>query len=508
MEDTRQSVWRYFILILIIFFLLRLTLFWIPIIDVDESIYALFAKVWFAGGKPYINCVETKPLGIYLFYGIIFKLAGPYNMTAVHIITTLWIFLTSYILYLIVRLFGSHRGGLLAALFYGVFTTTYTPKVIATTIEPIMMLPIALHIYLWLKFEDRKALKYAFLSGISLSAALLLKYQAGINLIIMIIYLFLVHPLVIKDTPLSLRLKGLCYFIIGLIPLSALMIIYLKAVGSLDAFLYWTITGSLSYIEAGSSTINMLRQFLTRIMPFLAATALLWILLWSRVRNLIKIRASRHEWLILLWLILSIVPVAAGRRFYGHYFILILPPLAILAGHQLDLWWQKERSHVLKTLVVIAIVLPAIGCLIPRFFIDKTYKAFGEDNPNDYRPIANYISKHTSKDQRIVVWGFAPLIYWYSERLPATRFFWSDLLAGRVPASDPRNKKPASPLFWEMFFEDMETQRPVYFVDTSPASLHDYEHFPIDDYPALRAYLNDRYKIEATVNKAVVYKRR
>ena len=501
-----------FLFILAAYLALRLSLLWIPIVDVDEAIYALFAKVWFSGGIPYIDCVETKPLGIYFLYGVIHKIFGHYNMLAVHIFTILWMFATGCILYLIVRLFGSKRAGLFAALFYGVFTTTYTPKIIATTIEPIMMLPIALHIYLWLKYEGTRSKNLAFLSGVALSMALVLKYQAGIHLVLLPFYLFIIHPVFIKDTPFVVCLKGLFHFLMGLLPIPAVMLLYLYNVDALDGFIFWTLKGSMDYITGGSNLIDVPKQILTRFLPFVVASGVLWWLMARRLKDIFKASTNRNEWLIFAWFLFSFAPVAAGSRFYGHYFIIIVPALSIIAAHQLDLWLEKGTGGLAKGIVVAAILIPAIGCLVPRFFTDRLYKMTGEDNPKDYKPIAAYVEAHTTQGERIAVWGFAPLIYWDSGRLPATRFFWSDLLVGRVPALKIKRGEAMSALTpmqaaWEMFFSDLERHKPVYFIDTSPAALHDYEHFPVSKYPRLADYLAANYKEEANVGGTLIYRR-
>lgn len=57
-----------------------------------------------------------------------------------------------------------------------------------------------------------------------------------------------------------------------------------------------------------------------------------------------------------------------------------------------------------------------------------------------------------------------------------------------------------------MFFEDLEKNKPVYFVDTTPAALHDYEHYPIRNYPKLEKYLNEKFVFEAEVSGAAVYR--
>lgn len=512
-----KTITRCFLGILAVFILLRLPLFWTPVIDMDEAIYSLFTKVWFSGGLPYIDCVETKPLGIYFIYGVIFELFGYYNMLAVHVFTVLWMFLTSIVLYLITKRFSGVRAGLIAALFYAVFTTTYTPKIIASVIEPIMLLPVALQMFFWMKYEEQERDIYAFLSGVAFSTAIVLKYTAGIYFVMMLIYIFAFQP--------KAKIKSFMLFCIGSVVLPMIMAAYLYKKDVFDAFMFWTVSGSFDYISGGAASIDITKQIITRALPFIAGTAILWIFTVARLKALYSschcerseaipmIQLRKKEWLIWLWLVMSFAPVIAGKRFYGHYFLMLVPPLSVLAALQMDKWWSVSKRTWLKYVAVGFIVLAGVGCLVPRFMMDKIYTKLGEDNPKDYAPVADYIKAHTENSDKIAVWGFAPLIYTRSERLPAFRFFWSDLMAGRVPAARQENglamqDSPGTKLAWKMFFEDIEKNKPVYFIDTAPAALHDYEHFPMSDYPELSRYVKDNFKTEAVVNGVVVYRRR
>ena len=491
----------YFLAILAVFVILRLPLFWTPVMDVDEAIYALFSRIWFGGGVPYVDCVETKPLGIYFIYGAIFEVFGYYNMLAIHIFTVIWMFVTSIFIYRITRMLSSDaRAGLLAALFYAVFTTTYTPKIVAALIEPFMLLAVVLQVYFWMKYEEKPVGACALLSGFFFSCAIVMKYTAGIYFIMMLIYICL--------SPRK-RFRGFLYFIAGAVPIPLAMVSYLYAKGSLPAFLFWTVSGSLDYVAGGSASIDVTKQLVTRVLPFLAGTAALWIFLAARVRGLTRKMADKREWLVWLWLVLSVAPVAAGKRFYGHYFLMLVPPLCILSAMEIRRWW---KNSAVRYLVISFVILAGVGCLIPRFMMTSLYARLGEDDPKSYAKVASYVRAHTLPGDKILVWGFAPMIYLQSDRLPATRFFWSDLAAGRVPAARQDNglalqNMPITRLAWKLFFEDMEKNRPLYFIDTSPAGFHGYRHFPIGDYPALSKYIDDSFTKEAVVDGAVIYKR-
>jgi hypothetical protein len=290
------------------------------------------------------------------------------------------------------------------------------------------------------------------------------------------------------------------------------MVLYLYSIGALDGFIRWNILGNTDYIKEGAATISIGGQFVKRVLPYIASTILIWITTSAAIFRLTRERPiSKHGVLMILWFILSIVPVSTGYRFYGHYFLLLLPPMAVLSSKYLAGLFINSGRKSLKALVIFGIALPAIGFTCARFYMDNLYKMTGEDNPADYVAIAQYVSANTDPSDKILAWGYAPLVYWYAERLPATRFFWSDLLTGRVSGTkgvsiykDPLEGDPA---IWRMFFDDLEKHRPIYIIDTTPANLHDYKAFPITIYPALHDHIQKNYREEITIRKTVFYRR-
>lgn len=516
MKDSR---WLKFALLLaVVLVFLRLPSLLHPIIDVDEAIYALFARIWFDGGIPYLNCVETKPLGIYFFYGLIFSIFGKFNMLAVHATTIIVVGITAYVIHLIASELYSRKAGFWAALFYIVFTTAFIPKIMATMIETIMLLPVTLQFYCWIRFEKEDRTKFAIASGLAFGAACLFKYQAGMNLIVFLLYLGLVKPFIIKNLRYFEAWEGFGRFLIGAVIPPIIMIGYLAHIGALGSFLFWNIRGNIEYISEGAASINLFHQIAARVLPYIASTALIWVLSITCIVLLVRKNRDQpaapqkavQEWLIALWFILSIVPVSTGYRFYGHYFLLLMPAMSILASSVADTVWSDPSRVWARRLIVIWLVLPALGFFSARFFIPDINRVFHEDNLADYKPLAQYVAEHTNPDDRIVAWGYAPLVYWYSQRLPATRFFWSDVLTGRVPGRTTKEKntdKYAMPETWDMFLSDIERNRPVYVIDTAPANLHDYGDFPITRYPRLSEYVQKNYREEANVDGAVFYRR-
>lgn len=523
-----EITWKHGFFVLLIIFILRAPAFWTPILDIDEAQFAGFADAILYGGVPYISSLDTKPLGIYYFFSAIFWLFGKNDMIAVHAFTALWVGLTAYFIYRISNKLYSPRAGLIAALYYAVFTTTYIPKFISTSIVILMMLPLTMSIDTFLSWEQTGKKWYLWLAGIFWGLACLFKYQAGINLVVIGFYLLIFRPLYLDRSLSKMKVKAFLIFVAGGLITGLLFVLHLFALGAWDAFVFWSLKGSLAYIEAATSLTYFWSNLAVRGMSIVASAFLLWFFAMRRSGHLIQdlFRASRHrrlkceEYLILIWLCFSVIPVCTGGKFYGHYFLQLYPALCVLAAGSTMRFFSWLRTGVPTRakqwaygLFVAGILIPSIGFFGARLYADQIYAAIGEENPKNYRPIAEYVKKRSKDGDRIFVWGFATPVYYYSDRIPASRFLWCDWMTGRVSGT-----RSARDVFfdttsyitrgsWQMFFEDMANNNPVYFIDTSPGNYHDYGKYPISKYPALMKWLNENYRFEKRVAGADIYRR-
>ncbi len=507
------------LIVLALIFLLRLPAFWTPIVNVDESQFAGFADWLLHGGLPYVSSLDTKPLGIYWFFAAIFYLFGRNNMIAVHVVTALWVAATALFCYLIAKETYSRRAGFWAALFYAVFSAAYVPKFIATSITIVMMLPLAASIYCILIWERRQQGGWMFASGLLWGIACLFKYQAGINLLVAGAYLILARPILKKGS--GIRIGELVLFVAGGAAVGALFALYLYSIGVWDDFVFWSIGGSNAYIEHGTNLTPFWKNLSVRGGSFVASTLLIWILAAAASIRMIRddfIAGTEKErpvgrHLILIWLLLSIIPVCTGGKFYDHYFIQLLPQLCALGGGAAAASMARPR-RALTWLIIAGMLIPSAGFFAARLASDRIYDALGEENPDEYRAIGEYIGERTGEGDTIFVWGFATPVYFFSNRLGASRFLWCDWLTGRVSGT-PQAKDPSfktlrlmTPGSWNVFFEDMEKNRPAYFVDTSPGNHHDYGKYPISGYPALSDFVRRNYELESSIDGADIYSRK
>lgn len=512
MLPKKYSVFWVFVIALFISIVLRLPSLWVHVIDVDEAIWAVCSKMWLQGYIPYIDFLDNKPLGIMAFMALIFKIFGSTNLLFVHAVTIIIVAVTACILFLITKEMSNERAGFFASFLYVVFMTNYIPKVISTNIETLINLPLSISILTLIISYRKNASRNLFFSGLCLAIACCFKYQGGIVglLVSGAIFLRPPHKGQINGYLISV-VKGLSWFFIGTLIPVLFHTSYLYYHGALDAFVLWTLRGSVSYISAGDIVLFNAGRILTRFGTYVLASLPLWILAIAKIISGLQSnrKAQWKEQIVIAWFVLSSIAVFTGWRLYGHYFLLWIPAMSILGGQQLDV---LRGRHLISNVIICSIIVITIGFAIPRYNFDLVNRITGEDNPYDYIPIAKAVGQETKQDDHIFVWGYAPSIFYFSDRLPASHFPSSDWLSGRnslpgkIQNIDPKNF--VNKCAWELWREDMERYSPVYIIDASPAKLHDYEFYPMHNYIVLMDYVRRFYEFERKVNGAVFYRRK
>ncbi len=483
----------------------RLPTLFHPFIDVDEALFAIFAKIWQHGGIPYIHAVETKALGVYCFYTLASWLSGSLpeiNMVAVHLLTIVWMGLTAWVVGRIASRVANERVGLWAALLFVIFSACFVPKIVAASMTTLLLLPMCIAMDLILRDDDARTSLMSFAAGLMVAAATLIKYQAGIMIFVILGYLWSCR------TSWRTALRHSVFFIIGGLPLPAIMLGYLHHLGALQDFWYWNFGGSMHYIASGAGTIDLAAKLKSHVLPYLACTFPIWILTGMQLRQWWRQGRSGRKPLetgVWIWFFLCIIPVCLGKRFYGHYFLILMPQLCILSAMQ---FVSKRRRWVVPATAILF-----IATLIPRYYPRPIYDRMHEEIISDYQLYGDYLKSHTQSEDRILVWGFSPAIYWYADRLPATRFLWSDVLVGRAPGLQGSIEatmdfsKLERPELWEMFYADLNAHTPAYIIDMAPTGMHNYTRFPMSRYPRLMDYLASNYIQESDLNGAKVYRR-
>lgn len=509
---------KYLIIISVVIALLRIPGLYQPVLDIDECAFTEFANKILEGFTPYVDIVDNKPPLTYYFFALVFIFFGKNNLIAVHVVTTLIVIGTALLVFRTGTYLKDERSGIVAAIIFTALAHTYEPKYISTSGEILINLPLIISAYLYLKYEmQRSHIPLLIISGISLGIAALINYKAGILAGVFILQsaavsIFRKRGVILKEF-FKLTIVGSA----TLVPIIIIILIFYRQ-GNLDAFLNWGFLYNFRYIETGSQTMPLLKPF-ARTGYFIFCSLPAWLLVIVHIRrngieharNIIRgEREPLHLLFLISWLLLSFYTATLGGRTYGHYFIQIIVPLALLSGYAYsDISFTGRWRNIFWGFFVILTII----FFAARIDITRTYQLINYPNwqaDENYQLVGRYLKDHSPEGSMIYAWGYATPIYYYSNRRCSARFLISDYISGRVfgtPNDSRIIKSKLNRAAWKDFMEDLHAYPPAYFIDTSPANHYGYGRFPIRNYPELYRSITENYRLETTINKIDIYRR-
>jgi hypothetical protein len=244
--------------------------------------------------------------------------------------------------------------------------------------------------------------------------------------------------------------------------------LWLWAAGVFPQFWFWTVTYGSKYasavplVKASDVTGAMLKAVVG---PNLVFWLLPWVgalMMWWDERL-----DGRRRFLLTALFLCSAVSISIGFYFREHYFIQLLPVLALLiavaVSRSIRLLRGDQSIELFLALAVLVVSVLAAGAVLigngsiwftyaPRKAVEEIY---GTTVFGDARDVAELIKTNTASTARIAVIGSEPEVYFYSRRRSATGHIYTYALMER---------QPHALAMQEEFIREVETNRPEYVV--------------------------------------------
>jgi len=228
---------------------LRAPTFLVSAIDWDEGLYVLIASQWLSGHPPYTTVFEIKPIGIFAIFAAALGAFGE-SIASIRLLTVAIVCLTSVVLLLIARrTLHSELAGLLAAISYPVLSLGL--QGLSSNTELFFILFDVLGLLLLLLstsnsgMERRKVSLYALAAGLSLGAAVQIKYIVGIEIVLFIAYFVLIRYRSLHHASMILAMVAIG----GVLP-TLVAVGYLWTQDVLDLFLASNFDANRRYVVA------------------------------------------------------------------------------------------------------------------------------------------------------------------------------------------------------------------------------------------------------------------
>lgn len=429
--------------------LLRLPGLLYPIYSADEASTATLAEGILRGGVLYHAVADRKPPLVPYLYAAIMWATGSTDLRFERLGVDLILLATAWLVRSeAARRFESELAGLAAGLSLLVASVAMLPgDGQAASFEAVMILPATAAV-----LAARRG--WALRAGALVALAGLAK-QTGLATALPVAWLLFDAPGSRSHRTGRVALAG---------GVAAALVLAPAGLFGLGPYLEWNLTGNGGYLALDGSGAHIALASLGQLLPWLAANlGLVWLAWRSRRRRPLGTD-------LVLWLASGAVAVLVGFRLFEHYFIQLAPPLAIAAGGgMLTIDEGAWRRTMLKVgAVPLVMVLLATQ---PRWFTGE---------PPIHR-IARAVLALDPARRPIFVWGELSEVYWLTDLRPASRIILAAFLTGSSGGRSPGSGRAADgiPGAWGMLETAFDRRPPAVIVDTSPARLRGFGHYPL-----------------------------
>ncbi|WP_406472456.1 ArnT family glycosyltransferase [Streptomyces sp. NBC_01615] len=439
-----------------------------PLWNPDEGYLAVQARMLAHGGELYETVVDRKPPLVPWLYEAAFAVCGSGSLTSVRVLAVLAQLSTAVLLASLARRRWGGAAGCTAGVLYLLASIGLNPEDAQAATFEVFMLPCTAAA-MWC--ADRRRWGAA---GLAVACAFLAK-QTGGAVLVPVVWLLWQSEAPPRNALLRLGVGAV------------LPVLCAALLTDPAGFLFWTVTGSGAYASFTGSELHVLARGLTN-------TAILAVACAGLIPPVVRVlriarTGSAELW---LWLASSAVAVTLGFHFFGHYYLQLIPPVALLATAALQILPRDRLVTALLTSVCCCTLFLAWGLLAPRPGLAHAQR------------LADALAHRTDPGDRVLVWGIHPETYWLADRAPASRYLTAGLLTNY---SGGRNGPQVGEKYsvegaWPVFREEMTTHPPTLVIDDST----DQPYAP-DRVPSLRRLLAAGYEEAGVVDGATLYTR-
>jgi hypothetical protein len=423
-------LWPWLAVLAVLLFVgfIRVRLLAMPL-ERDEGEYAYAGQLILQGIPPYELAYNMKLPGTYYAYAVGMAVFG---QTTVGVHLTLLVVNALSIIFVFVlgrKLFGA-TAGLAACASYALMSVgTPVLGMAAHATQFVVLFAVPATLLLWQAFQSGNRRAF-FFSGLLYGLAFVMK-QPGIYFGVFG-FLVLLWREKREASPTADSVKRIAWYALGTTLPFAVICLYLAgAGGGVSKFWFWTISYAWAYASSTplGEGIEHLTNYLRDQFEFFVG---FWILAVAGLVVALRNAADRTRLAFVVgFLFFSFLAVTPGLYFREHYFVLVLPALALTVGMAVE-FLQSTASRWMKTIPVILLAgvmtwdvhlqrwaffqlpVPVLNQMIYRFnpFIECTVAA-------------KYIRDHSSKTARVAVIGSEPEIYFYAGRHSATGYIYT-----------------------------------------------------------------------------------
>ena len=431
---------KYYFLVFIVFLSFGLRLLWLnAVIEGDEGFYGYEAMLWYRGRLPYIYATPTKMPLLYILYLIPIHFFGN-TIIPIRMLNNILFLISLIVLYFIAKSWYGKKVGFISVFFYGIFMNLPVFQAHQAMSEALSAPFIIFSIYFYNEYLENGRKIVLVVSGISVSAALLINQGQAMGIIALL--------LMVKFTKSEshgkcseTKLRRILVLLLGVFLPILIVVIYFWSQRAMYNLVERVLISYFLRIEyfypVADFTLDILFLILAEGLP-------LWLFCISGFIAC-YLRLNKYDKLSIIWM-LCFLGLALIPPFLGHHFTFVMAPTSLLAGlgfssinnyvklRPLRNFLSGYRQNIKGMLVVFILVLSLVPSIYfanlqyPNLHIHWRFVHFdyaGAQGPWTYEKqleVGNFLKSNTSEDSKILIHDLWATPYWLSGHIAPSRY--------------------------------------------------------------------------------------
>lgn len=451
------------VLFVLLIFALFLS-FRIPYINMvlghDQAGWMCMSDKILEGKVLYKDIFSDKLPGIHFIYTFIIYNFGK-SVLALRLFLLFYSLITMYVFYVLTKCLYNRKVASFAILFFSFYSGVPVIEGFEPFVETFLILPVIISIFLLLLGEQKSAIRYFFASGLFHGIAFEFKQIAIYTFASLFIFMLIDFSFNRTNKKYGEYFAKLTSFTVGFLFPQLIVIIYFLSKNATPDLYFCAIVYPSEICRAVWHDPHLLNRFLYGYSKVIIGTLPIWIMSIVTMKIVVLEFRTRNNILIFLLTLFSIFGVSTVGTFSGHYFILLIPFLCILAGYGFDriLQGKLENRNLLSNiklkLLIVFIVfsfLVSMTLNILYYFSHPPY----ERNKN-VNTITDLVKTYSEPEDYVYVWGIANEIYYHAGRKYPSKYI------DNQPFTWLRNSRSPKMLSW--LIDDLVHNKPKLIID-------------------------------------------
>jgi len=426
----RHFCYAALVIVLVVFAIVRIRLRNTPL-ERDEGEYAYAGQLMLQGDPPYHLVYNMKLPGTYAAYAVMMAAFGQ-TVAGIRIgMLTVLLGNTLLVFFLSRRLLGILAGTAAAAFYTILANRLSTMSLDGHATHFIVLMALAGTLLLLHAIETQGALAL-FGSGVFLGLAFLMK-QHGILFAAFGFLFWAGSEWKLRDNWRRVISQG-AILATGIILPYLLTCLIAWYTGVFRQFWFWTVSYGAAYekilpLSDGWRLFNVA-------LPWFPRPLNIWLIAGFGLTSVFwNPRARRQKVFIVGFVLFSILAVLPGLYFRPHYFLVMYPAVALLAGLAISATYEylKKRNTPFEVAwipLALFVLMYASALYGQKKYLFKMAPLLVNREMHERHGfpeamvVADYVRDHSSSQDRIAVIGSEPEIYFYSHRRSATGYIY------------------------------------------------------------------------------------